>query len=441
MPTANVLGHIDRLDVPINGTVRIPGSKSFTNRAIILAMATEGTSFIRNPLRSDDTRFGIEAARAAGCTVHDGKDELSLTGLGRVRHKSEASIEVGSAGTIARFLPPFLAFGEQGEWTVTASAQMSARPMEGLISALSTIGADIKSVEGTGRYPLTVRGGARVNGTIQVDGSISSQYLSGILLAAPLLKSPSIVTTSGDVVQKEYVRMTLDCMRQFGAEVSSSDDLTRIEVGNTPYVPTDMVVEADASTASYFAALPAILGGIVELPNLSQFSSQPDTRFLEILTLFGCTVTWLGEKGVRVERDPAAPLVGGHVMDLNDCSDVALTVAAVSVFADAPVEIRGVEHIRYHECDRIEALTAGFAKMGIGVKEHVDGWTIHPGQPQSAVVSSYEDHRVAMALSIVGLGGSGVFVDQPHCVAKTCPEFYDLLSSLGAKVNYVTDIA
>lgn len=427
--------HIDPMLEPIDGSIHVPGSKSFTNRAIILAMATDGASTLRNPLRSEDTRFGFEAARAIGCKVDDSPASVSISGLGRRRPVSGTEVCVGSAGTVARFLPCLLAFGEPGEWTLTASEQMSSRPMRGLLDALASTGDAVSSVDGSGRYPLRVRAGGLLPDTFVIDGSISSQYLSGVLLAAPLLGKPITVLTDGNVVQSEYVWMTLDCMTHFGAEVNAAGDLSWIAVSAVPYSPAEIEVEADASTSSYFAALPAVLGGSVELPNLVRRSRQPDIRFLEILELFGCTVIWNGETGVTVRRDPSRPLIGGHVLDLNDCSDVALTVAAVSVFADAPVEIRGVEHIRHHECDRISALTLALAAMGIGVDEHSDGWTIHPGCPSYAEVCTMDDHRVAMALSVVGLAASGVSLDHPDCVAKTCPQFYDLIGSLGADVR------
>lgn len=425
---------VNRLGRAVNGAARIPGSKSITNRAIILAICGEATSVIRDPLFSDDTYQGLKAAEALGCEVRTTADTITIRGIGRRRPVTGASLDVGSAGTIARFLPCVLAFGEAGEWELTASEQMTKRPMGGLIRALSSLGDSVTCLGAADHYPLRVRGDALRRFDVEVDGSVSSQYLSGLLLAAPLLPEPLTVTTDGDIVQSEYVGMTIDCMRLFGAEVEVTDGWTRMRVLPGAYAGAAIDVEADASTASYFAALPAVTGGSVELPNLSRNSRQPDTRFVSILETFGCEARWNGERGVRV-TGPGGPLRGGHTLDLNDCSDVALTTAAVSVFADAPVEITGVEHIRNHECDRVSAMTEALRALGVRVEERRDGWKIWPSEPGFAEVGTRDDHRVAMASSVIGLGGNGVSLDHPACVNKTCPNFFELLTSLGATVE------
>ncbi|WP_125774421.1 3-phosphoshikimate 1-carboxyvinyltransferase [Antribacter gilvus] len=428
---------VSAMSDPADGSVRVPGSKSFTNRAIILAMAADGVSTLTGPLESDDTRYGLAAARDLGCEVDVGAGSVRIHGVGARRPVPEATLYVGSAGTVARFLPCLLAFGDPGTWRLEASPQMTARPMSGLLDALAHLGGPVVPVGEPGRYPLEVRGGKTVGRELRVDGSISSQYLSGLLLSAPLLPEGLRVTTEGSVVQSAYVDMTIDCMRHFGAEVSGTGDLAVIDVAPTGYRPADLDVEADASTASYFAALPAVVGGQVTLENLVRGSRQPDTRFVEIVEQFGCDVEWLGDRGVRVTRPRGLDLLrGGGDLDLRDCSDVALTVAAMAVFADAPVTVRGVEHIRSHESDRIAAMATALRAMGITVDERPDGWRIHPGSPRFAEVTTHDDHRVAMSLALVGLGGDGVGLDEPRCVDKTCPQFYDLIAGLGAEVRW-----
>ncbi|MFC8623829.1 3-phosphoshikimate 1-carboxyvinyltransferase [Streptomyces anulatus] len=416
----------------VSGSVRIPGSKSITNRAIALAVSSTGTSLITNPLFSDDTERGLDAAQALGCKVLIRDDDIEITGIGRQRPVPQATINVGSAGTIARFLPCVLAFGESGEWHLTSSAQMAKRPIDGLGAALNQLGDPLEYSENPGRYPIAVRGGRIRSSIAHVDGSVSSQYLSGLLLAAPMNATPMRITTDGTVVQSEYVRMTIDCMRRFGARVEASDDLNRIDVEPVEYRATKFDVEADASTATYFAALPAVAGGAIELTNLARTSRQPDIQFVEILTAFGCTADWTGDFGVRIRRPQGLTrLRGGHHFNLNACSDVALTVAALSAFADAPVEISGVEHIRHHECDRIDAMTAVLRAVGACVQERPDGWLIEPGTVRWAEVQTRDDHRMAMASALIGIGGRGISLDHPACVAKTCPTFFELLSELG----------
>ncbi|MFV2144873.1 3-phosphoshikimate 1-carboxyvinyltransferase [Isoptericola sp. G70] len=428
---------IPPMKAPAAGSVRVPGSKSFTNRAIILAMAADGVSTIADPLESDDTRFGLAAARDLGCEVDVDGGSVRVRGLGRRRPVPQATLSVGSAGTVARFLPCLLAFGDPGTWRLEASPQMTARPMSGLLDALEHLGGPVVPVGEPGHYPLEVRGGQTVGREVRVDGSISSQYLSGLLLSAPLLPEGLRLTTEGSAVQSAYVDMTIDCMRHFGADVTVTGELAAIDVAPTGYRPADIDVEADASTASYFAALPAVVGGQVTLENLVRHSRQPDTRFVEIVEQFGCDVEWLGDRGVRVTRPPhLTALRGGHDLNLRDCSDVALTVAAMAVFADAPVTVRGVEHIRSHESDRISAMATALRELGIAVDERPDGWRIHPGSPRFAEVATQDDHRVAMSLALVGLGGDGVGLDQPRCVDKTCPKFYDLIAGLGAEVQW-----
>ncbi|MEV7296678.1 3-phosphoshikimate 1-carboxyvinyltransferase [Streptomyces microflavus] len=434
----------DRIEVHpaggrVSGSVRIPGSKSITNRAIALAMASTGTSLITNPLFSDDTARGLDAAQALGCKVLAGDDEIEITGIGRQRPAQQATIHVGSAGTIARFLPCILAFGEPGEWHLTSSAQMAKRPIDGLGAALNQLGDPLAYDHKPGRYPITIRGGSIRSSTAHVDGSISSQYLSGLLLAAPLNTTPIRITTDGAVVQSEYVRMTIDCMRRFGAQVDATDDLSRIDVEPAPYRATTFDVEADASTATYFAALPAVAGGAIELTNLARASRQPDIQFIEILTAFGCTADWTGDLGVRIQRPhELTRLRGGHRFNLNACSDVALTVAALSAFADAPVEISGIEHIRHHECDRIDAMTAVLRAVGTRVQERPDGWLIEPDTVHRAEVQTRDDHRMAMASALIGIGGPGISLDHPTCVTKTCPTFFEILSHLGLSSDRTT---
>ncbi|MBR0838841.1 3-phosphoshikimate 1-carboxyvinyltransferase [Bradyrhizobium liaoningense] len=427
---------VEKFTSELDGTVVVPGSKSITNRALMMALCGTGASTIRNPLDSDDTRAGLAAAQALGCQIDTISDGVVVHGIGRDRPVTGSSLNVQSAGTVARFLPCVLAMGGAGEWTIVASKQMTLRPMKGLFDALDMLGDCIRPLERPGYLPAVVRGAAITKNEAFVDGSVSSQYLSGLLIAAPQAEHPLVFRTDGHVVQRQYVDITLDCMRSFGAEVEATSDLSSIRVQPTGYAATDFQIEADASTASYFAALPAALKGSLVIPNAVRNSRQPDVRFLELVGQLGCDVTWLGSKGVRISRPTAlSKLKGGFTFNLNDCSDIALTVAALAPYADAPIEIQGVAHIRNHECDRVDAMTHALSALGIQVEERADGWKIFPGSPRYAEVQTRDDHRMAMSLSVLGAAGDGVSLDHPQCVAKTCPEFYRLISQLGLAVR------
>lgn len=433
---------IDRVTVQkfsgnLDGRVAVPSSKSITNRAVMIALVSDGTTTIRHPLQSDDTRAGIEAARSLGCGVEETAECVTIRGIGRERPVDGIEINVRSAGTIARFLPCILALGAGGNWSLTASEQMKSRPMNGVFGALANLAPNsIRPLGHPGHLPVVVQGGCLTASETEVSGSISSQYLSGLLLAAPQADRPLRFVTDGKVVQRQYVDITIDCMSAAGADIEAEPDLSRIVVQPTLYTARDILVEADASTASYFSALPAALGGVITIPNLAKSSLQPDIRFLEILQELGCKVDWLGAEEVRISRPADLPkLRGNQQFNLNDCSDIALTVAALSPFADGPISIAGVEHIRNHECDRIDAMATALRRAGIEVAERPDGWTIQPGQPRFADLETRDDHRMAMALSVLGLAGSGVRLDHPDCVGKTCPGYFDLIRGVGAIVT------
>ncbi|MCP1845966.1 3-phosphoshikimate 1-carboxyvinyltransferase [Bradyrhizobium sp. USDA 4524] len=427
---------IEKFTGELDGVVVVPGSKSITNRAIMMALCSRGGSTIRNPLDSDDTKAGLAAAEALGCKIEKVADGFTVYGIGRDRPVTGTALNVHSAGTVARFLPCVLAMGGAGEWQIVASKQMTMRPMKGLFDALAMLGECIQPLERPGFLPALVRGGAITNTEAFVDGGVSSQYLSGLLIAAPQAEHPMVFRTDGHVVQRQYVDITLDCMRAFGAEVDATSDLSKIRVQPTGYFATDFQVEADASTASYFAALPAALKGTLVIPNAIRHSRQPDTRFIDLIAQLGCEVAWLGSKGVRISR-PATllKLKGGFTLDLNDCSDIALTVAALAPYADAPIEIQGVAHIRNHECDRVDAMTQALLEVGVPVEERADGWKVFPGIPRYAELRTRDDHRMAMSLAVLGAAGGGVSLDHPECVAKTCPEFYRLISQVGLAVR------
>jgi 3-phosphoshikimate 1-carboxyvinyltransferase len=416
---------------PIKAEVAVPGSKSFSNRALILAGMAEGTTVLTGLLRSDDTYWCQDLLQRLGCAVAFDGDKATITGIGRTRPHSDR-LHVGSAGTIARFLPTFLAAGDAGEWSVTASEQMSKRPVGALFEAIREGGGEVISLENENCYPARIRGGTFKGGALTMAGNVSSQFISGILLGSVQAEQGLDLTVTGGIVQSDYVRITLDIMNHFGVNVEVNEEFTHFSVKSGRYMARDLAVEADASTATYFAALAAVTRGEVTLTNIGQTTRQPDYGFVDILERLGCVVT-KGDTQTRIQCD--GPLKGGFEIDMKPLSDATLTLAAIAPFADGPISMTNVAHIRHHESDRISAICTELTRAGIKVEEREDGLTVYPGMPQFAEHETYEDHRMAMALAVMGAAGSGNRLKEPGCVSKTCPGFFDILDSVGIATN------
>lgn len=415
---------------PIVAELMVSGSKSVSNRALILAAMADGETQLSGLLRSDDTWWCSDALRRLGAKVEfDGTDAL-VSGIGQKRPIS-GDLHVGSAGTISRFLPPMLVAGDAGEWRITASRQMTTRPVGALFDALREGGAQIDCVEKENCYPAVLRGDSFSGGAISMSGAVSSQFISGVLMGAGASKKGVQLSVEGGIVQSEYVQITLDIMRHFGAKIDASADFTRFDVAPTGYYAKDLVVEADASTATYFAALAAVTGGKITMQNLGRNTRQPDYGFLDILERMGATV---GRGDVASSVEMKGQLKGGFDVDMRPLSDATLTLAAIAPFADGPIHMHGVAHIRHHECDRISAMCASLSAVGIKVEEHEDGLTVYPGTPKFAVLDTFEDHRMAMSLAVLGVAGSGVELLEPGCISKTCPSFFEQLAAIGVGV-------
>jgi 3-phosphoshikimate 1-carboxyvinyltransferase len=418
---------------PVCAEIAIPGSKSISNRALILAAMSDGITRLSGLLHSNDTYWCADALQRLGSVIDFDGSNATVRGIGRSRPK-QGTIHVGSAGTAARFLPPLLAAGDAGQWLLTASKQMMARPMRPLFQALSEGGAVVSFTGREGCLPVTVTGATFEGGSIRMSGAVSSQFISGILMAAAQSRHGVELDIDDSIVQSDYVRMTLDAMRHFGASVTASDGLDHFSVPPAGYRSRDLDIEADASTATYFGALAAVTGGQITLSNLTAATRQPDYGFLGVLEKLGCRVERT-ERGTTVCR--TQPLRGGFSIDMRPLSDSALTLAAIAPFADAPITITGVEHIRHHECDRVDAICRSLAAVAVPVQEHQDGLTISPAPPRFAVLDTFEDHRVAMALAVLGAGGQGLELLNPSSVSKTCPSFFEMIASVGVKTELV----
>jgi 3-phosphoshikimate 1-carboxyvinyltransferase len=412
---------------PIRATVRPPGSKSITNRALVCAALADGYSKLAGALDSEDTRVMIEGLRRLGIGIEatDGGKTLIVEGAGGEVPALEADLFCANSGTTIRFLTALSTLGH-GAFRLDGVERMRQRPIGDLIEALNQLGAEVHSENGNGCPPVIVHANGLSGGTAEVRGDISSQFLSGLLMAAPAARSRVELVIDGQLVSQPYVKMTAGVMRAFGVNVNVSDDFARFDIrAPQAYTTCRYVVEPDASAASYFWAAAAITGGEVTVAGLSADSLQGDVAFVNCLEQMGCLV----------RRDQGSTTVVGRPLrgidvDMNATSDTAQTLVVVALFADGPTRVRGVAHIRHKETDRIAALAAELRKLGAGVTEHEDGLTIQPAKLRPATIDTYNDHRMAMSFALSGLRIAGLQINNPRCVEKTYPSFFEDLDAL-----------
>lgn len=411
---------------PAWGSIRPPGSKSITNRALVCAALANQPSTLIGVLESDDTRVMTEALSKLGVNV---RSELSqhrslVTGCGGIIPAAPADLFIGNSGTTVRFLTAMLALGH-GTYTLDGTPRMRERPIQDLLDALAQLGVDAASTAGTGCPPVVIRACGLRGGEATIRGDVSSQFLSGLLMAAPYAQSPLRLKITGELVSQPYVHMTLAVMRAFGVDVPDNDlsDL-RIDAPRH-YTGRTYEIEPDASAASYFWAAAAITGGVVSVEGLNRSSLQGDVAFCDCLAQMGCEVQY-SESGTTVVGRP----LRGIDVDMNAISDTVQTLGAVALFAKGPTRIRNVGHIRHKETDRIGALATELRKLGATVEQRSDGLTITPGKLQPAAIDTYDDHRMAMSLALVGLKQPGVLINDPGCTAKTYPQFFSDLEKL-----------
>ncbi|WDM16009.1 3-phosphoshikimate 1-carboxyvinyltransferase [Streptomyces lavenduligriseus] len=397
---------------------RVPGSKSLTNRALLLAAAADGTSVLTAPLISDDTTAFRQALGDLGVRIRSSDDGAwQVTGLGR-GPRGTGRIWCADAGTAARFLPPLAAAGH-GDFVFTGSDQLTARPVAPLADALRRLGAEVDTGPG-GTLPLRVGAEGLDGGELEVDSSLSSQFLSGLLMAAPLLRGGLLLKVR-ELVSRPYVDMTIALMRHFGADVAE-DTPGAFAVRPTGYRAADLRIEPDASTASYFLAAAAVTGRTVTVPGLGHGSLQGDVRFAEVLERAGARVRRT-EDAVTVTG--TGTLKGGFAVDMGEISDTFMTLAAIAPLADAPLTIHGIGHARLKESDRIEAVARNLRALGVRTDTGRDWITVHPGNASPARIACHRDHRIAMAFSVLNLRTGNLTLDDPGCVAKTFPGFHE----------------
>ncbi|MEU9705716.1 3-phosphoshikimate 1-carboxyvinyltransferase [Streptomyces sp. NPDC047981] len=403
---------------------RIPGSKSLTNRALLLAAAAHGPSALGAPLVSDDTTAFREALRGLGVRIDTSEDDAvwTVTGLGR-GPAGAATVWCADAGTAARFLPPFAATGH-GDFGFEGSDQLTARPVAPLAEALRLLGTDVTTGPG-GRLPLRVRSRGLDGGELTVDSSLSSQFLTGLLIAGPLMRGPLSLRVP-ELVSRPYIDMTVALMRRFGADVEEATP-GAFAVRPTGYRGVDLPIEPDASTASYVFAAAAVTGTSVRVAGLGRAGLQGDLRFTEVLARAGARVETTDE---ATTVTGTGSLRGGFSVDMGEISDTFMTLAAIAPLADAPITITGVAHARLKESDRVAAVEGNLRALGIRTETGPDRITVHPGAPVPARIVCHRDHRIAMAFSVLGLRAEGITLDDPGCVAKTFPGFHEELHRL-----------
>jgi 3-phosphoshikimate 1-carboxyvinyltransferase len=412
------------LERPPDATIRVPGSKSVTNRALVIAALAEGHSRILNPLFSDDSFWLMNALVRLGIDVSaDGeRGEIYVSGQSGEIYASGVDLFVGNAGTVARFLPPVLALG-RGPYTVDGVPRMRERPVEDLVDAMRQLGAAVEYVGEVAKFPLTIKGGGIPGGEARVSVSKSSQFISGLLMASPYAETPVTLHPEG---RKEwpYVGITVALMRAFGVEVVEANG--RFIVAPAMYSSREYEVEPDASGASYFMAAAAVTGGRVSIPGLGSSSPQGDLRFAGVLHDMGCRVE-ITPDFIEVQ---GPDYLQGVEVDMNAFSDTMITLSAIAPFATTPTTIKNVAHTRLQETDRLSAVATELSRLGIKTQITPSSIRIIPDQVQSGVVRTYGDHRIAMAFAVTGLVASGIRIENPVCVTKTFPGFFGALESL-----------
>ena len=419
----------------VDADVRPPGSKSITNRALLIAALAEGVTQLSGALVAEDSEVMIAALRSLGAKVEvhpERPTEVRVVGVAGRWPVAHAELDLVLSGTSLRFLSAAVALGH-GHYTLTGNARMRERPIADLIDALRALGVKAEA-SSSGTPPVVIASAGLPGGRTSVAGDRSSQFLSGLLLAAPWAQSPLRIDVTGTLQSRPFIDMTLALMAHFGASFER-DGYQSFEVATGGYRAADLEIEADAMSAGYAWGAAAISGGEVRVAGLSRGSLQGDLRFLETLEAMGCEVSW-SDHGHRLRAPPSGRLRGG-TFDLNDLPDQAQTLAVLALAADAPVEIVNVSNLRIKETDRLAALSTELRKFGAEVEERSDALRITPivQPPGAVVIDSYGDHRMAMAFALAGARWPGVSIRDPGCVAKTYPTFFDDLASWGLGVS------
>ena len=423
---------VKTINHPLDCTVDVPGSKSITNRALLMAALAKGKSVLNGVLFSNDSRYFLTSLISLGyiIEVNEVENYVAINGHGADIPKKNATIDVGSAGTAARFLTAMLALSD-GEYIINASEQMKKRPMLPLFEALTAMGAEFTFIEKNGHLPVKVKGAA-FNGAVpasevDIDISESTQFLSALLMVAPMLENGLKINITSKKTEGSYIKITTKMMHQFGCDTLHDGSVYEIPAGQT-YMAETYLIEPDVSAACYFYAAAALTGGHVLVKNVHSTSMQGDMKFLDVLKQMGCVIREERE-GIYV-TGPENGQYSGVDVDMNDFSDQTMTLAAIAPFANTPTYIKNIGHIRLQESDRIHAIVTELTRVGIKVEEEQDAIRIHPGTPHAALIQTYDDHRMAMAFALIGLKCEGIVIDNCECCGKTFENYFSVLDSL-----------
>lgn len=438
---------VKKVSCPVKGTVNVPGSKSMTNRALLMAALAEGTTTLKGVLFSDDSRYFLSSLQSLGFEIQIIEEEKTVVIGGQGGHipKKSGTIYVGSAGTAARFLTAMLAFSD-GAYTIQASAQMKSRPMKELFDSLTEMGASFTYLEKDGFLPAAVKGrnfceensgedsraadcaedGAEIS-TACIDISKSTQFLSALMMTAPMLKNGLVIHITSDKKDGAYIRITRRMMEEYGCSVGFNGTDYMI-TGGQCYRAGTYQIEPDVSAACYFWAAAVLTGGQVLVRNVHASSMQGDMKFLGVLEKMGARVEDLAE-GICV-TGPENGTYPGVEIDMNDFSDQTMTLAAIAPFAGSRTHIRNIGHIRLQESNRIAAIVTELKRMGVPCAEEENGIVIDPGMPGPADIQTYDDHRMAMAFALTGLRAEGIRICNPQCCRKTFENYFSVLDEL-----------
>ncbi|WP_338564156.1 3-phosphoshikimate 1-carboxyvinyltransferase [Erwinia sp. E_sp_B04_7] len=412
----------------VDGTVNLPGSKSVSNRALLLAALAKGTTRLTNLLDSDDVRHMLTALKALNVafTLSEDRTVCEVTGQGGpLRAEGSVELFLGNAGTAMRPLAAALCLGHN-DIVLTGEPRMKERPIGHLVDALRQGGAEIDYLEQTDYPPLRLKGGFN-GGEVSVDGSVSSQFLTALLMTAPLAPNDTKIVIKGDLVSKPYIDITLNLMRTFGVEVINENYSTFQIAGNQQYIsPGDYLVEGDASSASYFLAAAAIKGGTVKVTGIGRNSMQGDIRFADVLQQMGAVIEW-GDDYIACTRGELKAID----LDMNHIPDAAMTIATAALFAEGTTVMRNIYNWRVKETDRLAAMATELRKVGAEVEEGHDYIRITPSETiKYAEIGTYNDHRMAMCFSLVALSSTPVTILDPGCTAKTFPDYFEQLARI-----------
>jgi len=421
-----------------HGSVRLPGSKSISNRVLLLAALAEGVTVVRDLLHSDDTERMLDALRILGVKVESlGGNAYRVTGCGGNFPNKDAKLFLGNAGTAFRPLTAALALSG-GNYELSGVPRMHERPIGDLVDALRQLGAEIRYLGNAGFPPLQIKPANLAGDTVQVRGDVSSQFLTGLLMALPLLGRTVKVEVVGELISKPYIEITLAMMARFGVKIERKEWQSFVVFGGQRYVsPGELYVEGDASSASYFLAAGAIARGPVRVEGVGKDSVQGDVRFAEALAKMGAVVA-MGDNWIEAQASGKLKAID---LDCNPIPDAAMTLAVAALFADGTTTLRNIASWRVKETDRITAMATELRKLGATVEEGTDYLRITPPEsrilnPESGI-DTYDDHRMAMCFSLAAFGGAGVRINDPACVAKTFPGYFKMFEQISISVPVI----